>query len=86
MKLEDLENVNGAASRKKYFEHAAACMEVGVNMTFAFRGETEKRGGQVHVTLDEQTADELRAIFERNATTAIHELILLGVEVGHNVM
>lgn len=84
MKLKDLEKVNGAANRKKHFEHAAASMEQNVVMTFAFRGENEKRGGQVHVTLDEQTANELRAIFERNAAAATCELTALGVEVGHN--
>jgi len=85
MKLENIEKVNTAANRKKHFEHAADCMEQGVNMTFAFRGENEKRGGQVHVMLDEQTTNELRAIFERNANSATEELVALGVDVSPNV-
>lgn len=85
MKLEDLEKVSRAASSKKCFEHAARCMVQGVTMTFAFRGKTEKVGGQVHITLNEQTANELCAIFERDAATATDELTALGVDVRHNV-
>lgn len=85
MKLENLEKVNAAANRKKHFEHASDCMEQSVYMTFAFRGENEKRSGQVHVMLDEQTAIELRAIFERNSVSATDELVALGVDVVPNV-
>ena len=84
MKLEDLEKVNGAANRKQHFEHAADCMISDVIMTFSFRGKTEKRGGQVHLTLDDQTANELHAIFERNTKKATDELTALGVDVGPN--
>ena len=80
MKLEDLERVFSAAKRKKHFEHAADCMEQNATVTIAFHGETEKRSGQVHITLGEHTAKELREIFERNAKEATDELRILGVK------